>query len=207
MSFIVDEKLNRFVVCNPEKCMACYTCMSACYESARKRGKIAKPRLILVHTESGSMPNQCRHCEDAPCANVCPTGAIKFGADKIELHEELCIGCKMCVMVCPFGCVLPESEPMPSVDYMFEEPVDKFIAVATGCKNTAVKCDLCEGREEGPACVAACPNKALTYVTPEIMENANVDIKSRDAVLSLVSYMKDSVNPGNKSKKDSGVTQ
>jgi Fe-S-cluster-containing hydrogenase component 2 len=203
MSFIVNDKLNRFVIANPNKCMACYTCMSACYESAKKRGKVAKPRLLVVHTESGSMPNQCRHCEDAPCANVCPTGAIKFGADKIELHEELCIGCKMCVMVCPFGCVLPESEPMPSVNYMFEEPVDKLISVSVGGKNVAVKCDLCEGREEGPACVGACPNKALTYVTPDNMENSNVDVKSRNAILKLVSFMKDSVS--SKTPRDKGV--
>jgi len=201
MSFVVDEKLNSFVICDPNKCMACYTCMSACYQSAKERGKVAKPRLVVIHTESGSMPNQCRHCEDAPCASVCPTGAIKFGENKIELHEELCIGCKMCVMACPFGCVLPESEPMPSVNYMFEEPNDKFIGIATGGKCTAVKCDLCEGRAAGPACVGACPNKALSYVTPGKMEDASLDGKSRKAVLDIISLVK----KGDSSKKtDSG---
>jgi Fe-S-cluster-containing hydrogenase component 2 len=200
MSFIVDNKLNRFVLCNPEKCMACYTCMSACYESAKTRGKVAKSRLVVVHTELGSMPNQCRHCEDAPCSNVCPTGAIKLGKDKVELYEELCIGCKMCVMVCPFGAVLPESETMPSVDYMFEEAVDKCVAVGKGCKTVAVKCDLCEGRIDGPACVQACPNKALTYYNPESLESAQMDVKARNAVLKLVSYFKKSSPSDNKDK-------
>lgn len=201
MSFVVDEKLNSFVICDPNKCMACYTCMSACYQSAKERGKVAKPRLVVIHTESGSMPNQCRHCEDAPCAHVCPTGAIKFGKEKIELHEELCIGCKMCVMACPFGCVLPESEPMPSVNYMFEEPVDRFIATATGAKCTAVKCDLCEGRAAGPACVEACPNKALSLVTAGRIENSNIDVKSKNAVLDILSMVKAKKEP---QKKDPG---
>ncbi len=87
------------------------------------------------------------------------------------------------------------------VDYMFEEPNDKFIAIATGSKCTAVKCDLCEGRAEGPACVEACPNKALTYITPGKMEDASLDGKSRKAVLEIVSLVKS----GDSSKKtDSG---
>ena len=204
MSFVVDEKLNSFVICDPNKCMACYTCMSACYQSAKERGKVAKPRLVVIHTESGSMPNQCRHCEDAPCASVCPTGAIKFGENKIELHEELCIGCKMCVMACPFGCVLPESEPMPSVNYMFEEPNDKFIGIATGGKCTAVKCDLCEGRAAGPACVEACPNKALNLVTAGRIENSSIDVKSKNAVLDILSTGK-AKNASQKKDPDKGV--
>ncbi len=194
MSFILDEKQNSFVFCNPEKCMSCYTCMSACYESARKRGKVALPRLMLVHTESGSMPNQCRHCEDAPCANVCPTGAIRLESNKVGLHEELCIGCKMCVMVCPFGAVLPGSEVMPSVNYMFEESVDMGVAVAVGSKTVAIKCDLCEGRDEGPACVKACPNKALTYFTPDSLESSAMDEKARKAVLNLASVYKNKIS-------------
>jgi Fe-S-cluster-containing hydrogenase component 2 len=130
-----------------------------------------------------------------------PHGAIKFGKEKIELHEELCIGCKMCVMACPFGCVLPESEPMPSVNYMFEEPVDRFIATATGAKCTAVKCDLCEGRAAGPACVEACPNKALSLVTAGRIENSNIDVKSKNAVLDILSMVKAKKEP---QKKDPG---
>ncbi len=190
MSFVMNEKLNRFVLCDPDKCMGCYTCMSACYESARKRGKVATARLQVVHSESGCMPNQCRHCEDAPCARVCPTGAIKMGSGKVELHEELCIGCKMCVMVCPYGAVMPEAELMPSVNYLYEDNIDKAIEVAVGQRTVAVKCDLCEGREDGPACVSACPAKALTYYTPDLIESGSVPDKAQNSIHKLVSIFK-----------------
>ncbi len=191
MAFAVAERTNRFVMCNPDRCIGCYTCMAACYQSAKERGKVAKPRLILVHTFDGSMPNQCRQCEDAPCANVCPVGALEFGKDHIEIHEEMCIGCKMCVMVCPFGAIRPVAESMPSVDYHYEPDINKLLGVPIGEKVVAIKCDLCEGREGGPACVEVCPTKALMYITPDTMENKTIDSKEKRAVASLVKYVRE----------------
>ena len=189
MAFTVTEKMNSFVICNPEKCVGCYTCMAACYQSAKERGKVEKPRLILVHTHDGSMPNQCRQCDDAPCANVCPVGALEFGKDHIEIHEEICIGCKMCVMACPFGAIRPESELMPSVDYHYEPEIFQFIESSIGEKSVAIKCDLCEGREGGPACVEVCPTQALMFVTPNTMETEVVSPKAKKSVAMLVKFM------------------
>ncbi len=161
---------NKFVICNPEKCIGCCTCMAACYQSAYERGKLATPRLIVTRTTNGVMPNQCRQCDDAPCAKVCPVGALTFGNDCIELHEEICIGCKLCTIACPFGAIRPAAETMPSVDYSVEPGSMLTLESVTGLKTIAVKCDLCKGREGGPACVEACPTDALIFFEPNKQE-------------------------------------
>ena len=98
------------------------------------------------------MPLQCRHCEDAPCVQVCPTGAIcRLNPESPVLVDQgKCIGCEFCVQVCPFG----------------------VIRVASDGK-VIVKCDLCVSRlAQGlePACVASCPVRALAF--EEIREDA-----------------------------------
>ncbi|MBQ4797356.1 electron transport protein HydN, partial [Pectobacterium versatile] len=61
------------------------------------------PRLKVVKGLNVSTTIQCRHCEDAPCANVCPNGAIVHAGDHIRVQQEKCIGCKTCVVACPYG--------------------------------------------------------------------------------------------------------
>ena len=135
--------------------------MSACYQSAKERGKVAKPRLVVIHTESGSMPNQCRHCEDAPCAKACPTGALFFDPKnhRIGVNEDNCIGCKSCVMACPFGAVSVATTQVPVL--MGD------VRVGSQTKSFVLKCDLCVDRPGGPACAEACPTKGLTLVDEE----------------------------------------
>ena len=55
------------------------------------------------------MTVQCHQCENAPCVKVCPVGALEKGTDSILMHEERCIGCKQCTMVCPFGAIQMKS--------------------------------------------------------------------------------------------------
>ena len=50
-----------------------------------------------------SLPLMCQHCETAPCADVCPTGASFVRADGIALVDKhICIGCRYCMMACPY---------------------------------------------------------------------------------------------------------
>ncbi|ADY73973.1 4Fe-4S ferredoxin iron-sulfur binding domain-containing protein [Desulfurobacterium thermolithotrophum DSM 11699] len=183
MAFTVSEGMNSFVMCNPEKCIGCYTCMAACYQSAKERGKVEKPRLILVHTYDGSMPNQCRQCDDAPCANVCPVGALRFGKNYIEVYEEKCIDCKMCVMVCPFGAIRPEEKLMSSDNDSYKSGIFSFFESLVSKRSVAIKCDLCE---ENPACVKVCPTKALMFVTPSVMEEELIFPRAKKSVSVLV---------------------
>lgn len=76
-------------------------------------------------------------------------GAISHVDDSIQVNQQKCIGCKSCVVACPFGTMQIVLTP-----------------VAAGkVKATAHKCDLCAGRENGPACVENCPADALQLVT------------------------------------------
>ena len=90
------------------KCVGCYACRTACqrqnnlepdedfirYERA-ETGTFPK---VAVET----VPMQCMHCDDAPCASVCPTGAAHVGAGGIvAVDQGRCIGCLYCMSACP----------------------------------------------------------------------------------------------------------
>jgi carbon-monoxide dehydrogenase iron sulfur subunit len=82
---------------------------------------------------------QCRHCTEAPCIEACMTGAMHRDpeTDAVLCDANRCVGCWMCIMVCPFA------------------------AIQRGADlKVASKCDLCLN-EETPACVANCPNEAI----------------------------------------------
>ena len=51
----------------------------------------------------------CRRCEDAPCISVCPADALEKDEDGlVERHLNLCVACKSCVTVCPFGTMMTD---------------------------------------------------------------------------------------------------
>ena len=141
-----------------DKCLACKTCELQCaiqhsqskdLFKAIEEEPLAQARVKVEAYEDLSVPLQCRHCEDAPCVKICPTKALEKLApgETVVLKEDLCIGCKWCLLVCPFGVLNVNRE-------------GKVI----------IKCDLClEKLEKGeqPACVQACPTKALKLLSPE----------------------------------------
>ncbi|WP_459855110.1 4Fe-4S dicluster domain-containing protein [Humidesulfovibrio idahonensis] len=152
------------IYANPEKCIGCKKCEMACvsahinlpYKEAKKRGLPVISRIKVVKVDSFKYPIQCHHCEDAPCANACPFGAIQHVDGVVRVSEALCVGCKMCVMACPFGAI--------------EVGVEGELSF-NGRKNqgSAKKCDLCQAwrasnGKEVCACVEACPKHALEIV-------------------------------------------
>src|SRR5512136_2237893 len=177
--------MNSFVIADSRRCIGCFACQAACVENHRRVGLQAYPRLIVSYTPGGTMPVQCRQCEDAPCATVCPVKAIVIQLNTVQLNETVCIGCKMCGLACPFGVILPGGTPIPSYAFnsaqysyvnnpyqaepmhlreMDPENVLSLLSWHIGQKKVAVKCDLCFFDAEGPACVRACPHKALRLV-------------------------------------------
>jgi Fe-S-cluster-containing hydrogenase component 2 len=163
-------------------------------ENHRRVGLQAFPRLTVTYTPEGTMPVQCRQCDDAPCAVVCPVKAIVAKDNSIQLNEGLCIGCKMCGLACVFGVVLPGGTPIPTLGYnigqysyastpyqsepmhlreMNEHDFLSLLAWHLGQKKVAIKCDLCFFDEEGPACIRACPHKALSLIDGQADENAS----------------------------------
>jgi molybdopterin-containing oxidoreductase family iron-sulfur binding subunit len=133
----------------------------------------------VLRGEMGEFPNSvrqalpvlCMQCEEPDCLKVCPTGATYQTEDKIvRVDKEKCIGCKYCMMACPYGARYSVAEygsyfpkGLPISDYekhcmqVWEEK--RGLGVAT-------KCDFCiDRRAEGkePACVQSCPAKARIF--------------------------------------------
>jgi len=108
----------------------------------------------------------CMHCVDAPCVKACPSpGALVKTPEGAVVHNpKYCIGCKACVVACPFD--IPRYSPQ-------EEKI--------------AKCTLCYDRiTEGkvPACVEACTTGCLEFGPKEdIIARAKARIKEVDASL------------------------
>lgn len=150
------------VFVNPERCIGCRQCEFAC---AVEHSESREPALAVfesplprprIHVMPGreidtSFPNRCRHCDPAPCEQVCPSGAIHRDPahDLVLIRAQRCITCAMCAMVCPFDAVT------------FHEQAGSMPP-----RVTALKCDGCLERISGnrkPACVEACMTGALVY--------------------------------------------
>ena len=199
--------MNHFVIADPSKCIGCYACVAGCVESHRTAGLQAYPRLYIIHTPPlGTMPVQCRQCEQPACATVCPVKAISYQNNSVRLNESLCIGCKMCAVACPFGAIIPGGTPIPKFDftvgqytylntpyqsdpmYLREFALQDRLSLLNwtiGQKTVADKCDLCYFRDEGPACVSACPHKALSLVDSPSNEQQQKFIDETKAVAAL----------------------
>ncbi|MNZ67501.1 Glutamate synthase [NADPH] small chain [compost metagenome] len=107
------------------------------------------PRITVLKQGSRRSAVTCHHCENAPCAQRCPNGAIAKINDSVQVNQQKCIGCKACVVACPFG----------TMEIVVTPLADGHV------KASAYKCDLCHDRPQGPACVENCPADALTLVT------------------------------------------
>lgn len=108
----------------------------------------------------------CRRCEDYPCVNSCPNGALKRESGLIKRSTLICVSCKTCSLACPFGTILPEL-----VLYL------------------AGRCDVCLGRLKGdelPLCAESCKNGALQYIEEDDIEDKTNLYKMGDSILVRV---------------------
>lgn len=175
------------MVIDLQRCIGCYSCMVACKQEHFLPPDIFWNRVLIG--EAGKYPTVtkltypvlCNHCNEAPCVDVCPTGATVKSADGIvTVDYDKCIGCRSCMIACPYqqrtfnggrkkeyfpGQGLTELELFGKSFYPLQE-------------GTVVKCNFCierirEGANRGlkpgkdwdatPACVNACPTKARYF--------------------------------------------
>lgn len=103
----------------------------------------------------------CNHCDNPPCTNVCPTQATWKREDGIVMMDwHRCIGCRYCVAACPYGSrSFNWRDPRPFI----KEQNPEF---PTRTRGVVEKCTFCAerlARGMMPACVEACPSKALIF--------------------------------------------
>ncbi len=138
--FVIDLK----------KCIGCHACTIAC--KAEHDIPVGVNRCWVKTVEKGTFPDTqrlflpvlCNQCEEAPCMNICPTSALYKRPDGIvDLYGEVCIGCRACMVACPY-------------DQLFIDPNTR----------TAEKCNFCANRIENelqPACVSVCPTECRIF--------------------------------------------
>lgn len=150
--------MNRFIMADNLQCIGCHACEVACVMAHNHEQHVLSqrqfiPRITVLKEGKRRSAVTCHHCENAPCAQSCPNGAIGKSNDSVQVNQQKCIGCKACVVACPFG----------TMEIVVTPVSDGQV------KATAHKCDLCHDRPQGPACVENCPADALKLVTPDVL--------------------------------------
>ncbi len=151
----MEEKV---LVYDPALCTGCMRCMTTCSTYNHVATSLVGARINITRHEGHALTRideeddlifqamTCRQCDKPYCMYFCPVRAIK--RDKktgaMVINYDKCIGCRMCITMCPFGAALYDS-----------------------ARNRVIKCQLCDG---DPQCVKLCPSGALQYL-PKSMAN------------------------------------
>lgn len=172
------------------KCMGCRRCAYACKRENNVSDSISPPYIMIFETEAATgttghfaspemkgkgttmyyttlrkdkwyMPVQCNHCDDAPCVQVCPTGASYKDPDGLVLIDyDKCIGCRYCMTACPYGARrFNWWEP-----HVPKDSINPLVPLRR--HGVVEKCTFCVHRTRRgkfTRCVEACPNNARTF--------------------------------------------
>jgi len=192
-----SSKVRWGMLIDTEQCKpGCNDCVTACNkENGLSGGTLPTDsqwirKIEIKDISSGretSLPMMCQHCEEPPCVDVCPTGASFKREDGIVLVDRhRCIGCRYCMMACPYKARSFVHEPLH----------DQKPDVPRG-KGTVESCTMCVNRvDKGqqPACAEACPNKAILFGN---LNDANSEIAKRIRSVATVQVRADlQLNPG-----------
>lgn len=153
------------------RCAGCGGCVVACQMSNNTQPDVSWNMLDCCEwgTEPGAsgrsyVPHACMQCENAPCVEVCPTGASTKEENGVVLvNYKTCIGCRTCVDACPYDA----RKMSGTATYVFgaAEPAP-YEAYGVQREKVAEKCTFCiDLVEKGglPACVVNCPGKARYF--------------------------------------------
>ncbi|HJV70591.1 sulfate reduction electron transfer complex DsrMKJOP subunit DsrO [Ideonella sp.] len=189
----VSAKVRWGLLIDTTKCAAgCTDCVSACAKENGLSGGTAPTdpqwirKIEIKEIKTGrtaSLPVMCQHCAEPPCVDVCPTGASFKRADGIVLVDRhRCIGCRYCMMACPY-----------KARSFVHEPVTTQKPEVPRGKGCVEGCTLCVHRVDAggqPACVEACAfsghhamlfgdlNDPTSSISKRVRELASVQLRS-----------------------------
>ncbi len=135
------------------RCIGCEACVSACREinnlpASKPGSQLTSTTWTAIDRKGGiNIRRQCMHCLDPTCVSVCPVGALeKTEQGPVIYHEDRCMGCRYCIMACPFE--------VPKYEWDSVLPkVQKCIM----CYDNRVR------KGEQPACTSVCPAGATIF--------------------------------------------
>ncbi len=176
-----SSKVRWGMLIDTTKCKSdCNACVGACNKENAIVEEVADPRqrsqwirkIDLVEKRTGkqhSLPMMCQHCTNPPCVDVCPTGASFKRADGLVLVDRhICIGCRYCMMACPYKARSFVHEPLTTQNPEMPRGV--------GCVEACTFCVQRIDRGMKPACVEACTEGAMLFGD---LNDENGDIAKR----------------------------
>lgn len=144
---LAEARAKYALIIDLNKCTGCRACELACRQRNDLPGEMSYIRIYRKQKPDGSpyfLPVQCQHCENPPCASVCPTGATyHHESGTVLVNHKTCVGCRYCMVACPYDARRYDEE-----------------------KGIAEKCWLCLDWVLGggePACVQACAPRARIF--------------------------------------------
>jgi Fe-S-cluster-containing hydrogenase components 1 len=148
--------MSKAILYDATLCIGCKQCEEACArenklpydEAVAKEEKTSDHKFTTVMSLPGDkyMRKLCMHCADPSCASVCPVGALeKTKAGPVVYDEGKCMGCRYCMVACPFS--------IPKYEWTKQIPRVR-------------KCEMCKERTLTggiTACTEACPTGATMF--------------------------------------------
>jgi molybdopterin-containing oxidoreductase family iron-sulfur binding subunit len=160
------------MVIDLKRCVGCFGCQLACKAENGTRPGTLWARVVRQETGAFpdvrrySLPLLCMHCENPPCREVCPTGAtVKRPDGVVTVDADKCVGCRHCMMVCPYNARYYQDEELTYFPGQGPNPYEQA-AYQRHPTGVVEKCDFCIARVQcglEPACAANCMTRARIF--------------------------------------------
>jgi carbon-monoxide dehydrogenase iron sulfur subunit len=158
------------IVFDPALCTGCMRCVTTCSTYNNGATSFSKARIHVMRHEGHAITRideedelifqalTCQQCDKPYCSYFCPARAIERNTDTgaMVINYDKCIGCRMCIVACPFGAMRYDS-----------------------AKKQTFKCQLCDG---DPQCVKFCPQEALKFMPKGMANMPKIDRLARKIV-------------------------